>query len=89
MCLRTYPALHAASSYPGAQFYMECAQISITGGSGSKSPATVAFPGAYHGTDPGTTFVQAPIHGVAKLIRSRDRRQDQHLPDPQQLHRPR
>ncbi|KAI0655315.1 glycoside hydrolase family 61 protein [Cubamyces menziesii] len=46
-------ALHAASSYPGAQFYMECAQINITGGSGSKSPATVPFPGAYHGTDPG------------------------------------
>ncbi|KAI0682468.1 glycoside hydrolase family 61 protein [Cerioporus squamosus] len=46
-------ALHAASSYPGAQFYMECAQINITGGSGAKSPATVSFPGAYKGTDPG------------------------------------
>ncbi|RDX48510.1 hypothetical protein OH76DRAFT_658319 [Lentinus brumalis] len=46
-------ALHAASSYPGAQFYMECAQINVTGGSGSKSPATVSFPGAYKGTDPG------------------------------------
>ncbi|KAI0056093.1 glycoside hydrolase family 61 protein I [Artomyces pyxidatus] len=45
-------ALHAASSYPGAQFYMECAQLSITGG-GSTSPATVSFPGAYSGTDPG------------------------------------
>ncbi|KDQ53033.1 glycoside hydrolase family 61 protein [Jaapia argillacea MUCL 33604] len=45
-------ALHAASSYPGAQFYMECAQINITGG-GSTSPATVSFPGAYQGTDPG------------------------------------
>jgi cellulase len=28
---------------------MECAQIQITGG-GSTSPATVSFPGAYHGT---------------------------------------
>ncbi|TBU22682.1 glycoside hydrolase family 61 protein [Dichomitus squalens] len=46
-------ALHAASSYPGAQFYMECAQLNIVGGSGAKSPATVSFPGAYHGTDPG------------------------------------
>ncbi|KAI0260244.1 glycoside hydrolase family 61 protein I [Gloeopeniophorella convolvens] len=45
-------ALHAASSYPGAQLYMECAQLSITGG-GSASPATVSFPGAYTGTDPG------------------------------------
>nr|AFO72238.1 glycoside hydrolase family 61 protein I [Heterobasidion parviporum] len=45
-------ALHGASSYPGAQFYMECAQLQITGG-GSTSPATVSFPGAYSGTDPG------------------------------------
>ncbi|KAJ6448690.1 glycoside hydrolase family 61 protein I [Mycena sanguinolenta] len=44
----------AATSYPGAQFYMECAQIQITGG-GSTSPATVSFPGAYKGTDPGIT----------------------------------
>jgi len=47
-------ALHAATAYPGAQFYVECAQIQITGG-GSTSPATVSFPGAYKGTDPGIT----------------------------------
>jgi hypothetical protein len=41
-------ALHGASTYPGAQFYLECAQINVTGG-GSKSPATVSFPGAYKG----------------------------------------
>ncbi|TFK81455.1 carbohydrate-binding module family 1 protein [Polyporus arcularius HHB13444] len=45
-------ALHGASSYPGAQLYMECAQLQITGG-GSTQPATVSFPGAYSGTDPG------------------------------------
>ncbi|KAI0765557.1 glycoside hydrolase family 61 protein [Irpex lacteus] len=49
-------ALHAAGSYPGAQFYMECAQLQITGGTGTKTPATVSFPGAYHGTDPGITL---------------------------------
>ncbi|EEB92275.1 hypothetical protein MPER_09241 [Moniliophthora perniciosa FA553] len=48
-------ALHAAGSYPGAQFYMECAQLEITGG-GSASPATVSFPGAYAGSDPGITI---------------------------------
>ncbi|KAF8899803.1 glycosyl hydrolase family 61-domain-containing protein [Gymnopilus junonius] len=48
-------ALHAASTYPGAQLYMECAQLQITGG-GSASPATVSFPGAYKGTDPGITI---------------------------------
>ncbi|KAI0769044.1 glycosyl hydrolase family 61-domain-containing protein [Trametes elegans] len=45
-------ALHGAENYPGAQFYMECAQLQITGG-GSTRPATVSFPGAYKGTDPG------------------------------------
>ena len=49
-------ALHGASSYPGAQFYMECAQINVTGGSGSKTPSTVSFPGAYKGSDPGMRF---------------------------------
>ncbi|KAF8967130.1 glycoside hydrolase family 61 protein I [Flammula alnicola] len=48
-------ALHAASTYPGAQLYMECAQIQITGG-GSTSPATVSFPGAYKSSDPGITY---------------------------------
>ncbi|ESK95764.1 endoglucanase ii [Moniliophthora roreri MCA 2997] len=49
-------ALHGASSYPGAQFYMECAQLEITGG-GNTSPANiVSFPGAYKGSDPGITI---------------------------------
>ncbi|KIJ64532.1 carbohydrate-binding module family 1 protein [Hydnomerulius pinastri MD-312] len=48
-------ALHGAESYPGAQFYMECAQLQITGG-GSTQPATVSFPGAYKGSDPGITI---------------------------------
>ncbi|KAK3904856.1 glycosyl hydrolase family 61-domain-containing protein [Staphylotrichum tortipilum] len=46
-------ALHGAGNYPGAQFYMECAQLNIVGGSGTKTPSTVSFPGAYSGTDPG------------------------------------
>ncbi|KAH9936772.1 glycoside hydrolase family 61 protein [Epithele typhae] len=49
-------ALHAASSYPGAQLYMECAQLNIKGGSGAKTPSTVSFPGAYAGSDPGITI---------------------------------
>ncbi|KAI1790632.1 glycoside hydrolase family 61 protein [Ganoderma leucocontextum] len=48
-------ALHGASSYPGAQLYMECAQLNIVGGSGAKTPSTVSFPGAYKGSDPGIT----------------------------------
>ncbi|KAH9900087.1 glycoside hydrolase family 61 protein [Xylariomycetidae sp. FL2044] len=46
-------ALHGARSAGGAQFYMECAQIEVTGGSGAKTPATVSIPGAYKANDPG------------------------------------
>ncbi|KAL0571425.1 hypothetical protein V5O48_010541 [Marasmius crinis-equi] len=47
-------ALHVAQSYPGAQFYIGCAQVSITGG-GSANPPKIALPGAYKPTDPGIT----------------------------------
>lgn len=41
-------ALHGAGNYPGAQFYQECAQINVVGGTGTKTPSnTVSFPGAY------------------------------------------
>jgi len=46
-------ALHSASAAGGAQFYISCGQITVTGGgSGTPSPL-VAFPGAYKATDPG------------------------------------
>ncbi|KUI55886.1 Cellulose-growth-specific protein [Cytospora mali] len=49
-------ALHAAYSYPGAQFYPGCHQLNITS-SGTTTPSDlVAFPGAYQGTDPGITY---------------------------------
>ncbi|KAK6539211.1 hypothetical protein TWF694_009452 [Orbilia ellipsospora] len=47
-------ALHAAGAPPpnGAQFYVSCFQLTVSGGSGSVPP-TVSFPGAYSDTDPG------------------------------------
>ncbi|KAF2501812.1 hypothetical protein BU16DRAFT_546902 [Lophium mytilinum] len=45
-------ALHVASSSGGAQLYMSCYQLTVSGG-GSASPATVNFPGAYSASDPG------------------------------------
>ncbi|KAL3480476.1 glycoside hydrolase [Aspergillus californicus] len=46
-------ALHGAGTFGGAQFYIGCAQIAVTG-SGSGSPAPVVqFPGAYTGNEPG------------------------------------
>ena len=46
-------ALHSAGSPSGAQFYQECAQITVTGGTGMKTPSTVSLPGAYSANDPG------------------------------------
>ncbi|KAH7132387.1 glycosyl hydrolase family 61-domain-containing protein [Dendryphion nanum] len=45
-------ALHSAQSPGGAQFYITCYQLTVTGG-GSSSPAGVSFPGAYKSSDPG------------------------------------
>ncbi|KAF2876380.1 glycosyl hydrolase family 61-domain-containing protein [Massariosphaeria phaeospora] len=45
-------ALHAAGSAGGAQFYITCYQVTVTGG-GSSNPAGVTFPGAYKASDPG------------------------------------
>jgi len=46
-------ALHSASSEGGAQFYIGCAQVAVSGGTGSAVPSGVALPGAYKATDPG------------------------------------
>ena len=54
-------ALHTAGSAGGAQFYVSCYQVSIEGGSGSASPATVKFPGAYNANDPG---IKINIHAA-------------------------
>ncbi|KAL1701853.1 glycoside hydrolase family 61 protein [Schizophyllum commune] len=46
-------ALHSASSFGGAQFYLSCAQVKVTGGgNGSPSPL-VSIPGVYTGNEPG------------------------------------
>ncbi|KAH8652046.1 glycoside hydrolase family 61 protein [Xylariales sp. PMI_506] len=51
-------ALHAAYSYPGAQFYPGCHQLNLTSSGSTSVPSSslVAFPGAYAGTDPGITY---------------------------------
>ncbi|KEZ40636.1 hypothetical protein SAPIO_CDS8558 [Scedosporium apiospermum] len=46
-------ALHGARSPGGAQFYMECAQIEVTGGTGTAKPDLVSIPGVYPANDPG------------------------------------
>ncbi|RPA78888.1 hypothetical protein BJ508DRAFT_416250 [Ascobolus immersus RN42] len=47
-------ALHNAPRQGGAQFYMECAQINVTGGGSNNGQSnTVSFPGGYSATHPG------------------------------------
>lgn len=42
-------ALHVASTYGGAQFYISCGQVNVqNGGSGTPGPL-VAIPGVYTG----------------------------------------
>ncbi|KAG8914162.1 hypothetical protein FRC01_004194 [Tulasnella sp. 417] len=46
-------ALHGASTFGGAQFYISCAQIKLIS-SGSTSPTNlVSIPGVYNGNEPG------------------------------------
>ena len=54
-------ALHTAGQANGAQFYVSCYQISVSGGGGTASPATVKFPGAYSANDPG---IKINIHAA-------------------------
>ncbi|KAI3605219.1 glycoside hydrolase family 61 protein [Moniliophthora roreri] len=46
-------ALHSASSYGGAQFYISCAQVEVTGGGNGTPGPLVAIPGVYTGNEPG------------------------------------
>ncbi|KAL2166522.1 hypothetical protein VTG60DRAFT_2535 [Thermothelomyces hinnuleus] len=46
-------ALHVAQSQGGAQFYISCAQLQVTGGGSTEPSQKVSFPGAYKSTDPG------------------------------------
>ncbi|KAK0244233.1 glycosyl hydrolase family 61-domain-containing protein [Armillaria nabsnona] len=49
-----YINLSSATFYPGAQFFMSCAQLSISSSTTAlETPATVSFPGAYTIADPG------------------------------------
>ncbi|KAK2768501.1 hypothetical protein FQN54_000356 [Arachnomyces sp. PD_36] len=46
-------ALHSASAPGGAQFYISCGQVNVSGGGNGSPGPTVEFPGAYTETDPG------------------------------------
>jgi hypothetical protein len=54
-------ALHTAGQAGGAQFYVSCYQITLSGGKGTLNPATVRIPGAYSSGDPG---IRVNIHAA-------------------------
>ncbi|TCD65931.1 hypothetical protein EIP91_001999 [Steccherinum ochraceum] len=45
-------ALHAASTFGGAQFYISCGQVEVTGGGSGTPGPLVAIPGVYTGNEP-------------------------------------
>lgn len=49
-------ATHEAGRVGGAQFYISCAQITVSGGSGGTPSPVGKFPGIYTATDPGIQF---------------------------------
>lgn len=51
-------ALHVAQSYGGAQFYIGCAQVEVTGGGSGTPGPLVAIPGVYTGY----VRVFSPLH---------------------------
>ncbi|KAF2279838.1 uncharacterized protein EI97DRAFT_482650 [Westerdykella ornata] len=54
-------ALHQASNPGGAQIYLSCAQINVTGGGNGTPGPLVAFPGAYKSNDPGLIWSYYPV----------------------------
>lgn len=54
-------ALHASGSPGGAQHYMTCYELSVTGGGAGAAPTGVQFPGAYKASDAG---ILVNIHGA-------------------------
>jgi hypothetical protein len=54
-------ALHQAQNVGGAQMYLSCAQVEVTGGGSGKPSPLVAFPGAYQPNDPGLLWSYYPI----------------------------
>lgn len=54
-------ALHQASSPGGAQIYLACGQIEVTGGGNGSPGPMVAFPGAYKTGEAGLIWSYYPV----------------------------
>ncbi|KAK3393396.1 glycoside hydrolase family 61 protein-like protein [Podospora didyma] len=54
-------ALHQAQAVGGAQIYLSCAQIEVTGGGNGNPSPLVSFPGAYKSNDQGLLWSYYPV----------------------------
>jgi hypothetical protein len=55
-------ALHQASQLNGAQFYISCAQVTMSANEAGTIGPLVVFPGAYKATDPGIHYdINPPV----------------------------
>ncbi|KAG7448519.1 glycoside hydrolase family 61 protein [Guyanagaster necrorhizus] len=55
-------ALHAAANFGGAQFYISCGQIEVTGGGSGTPGPLVSIPGVYTGNEPGIKInIYSPV----------------------------
>ncbi len=54
-------ALHQAQAAGGAQFYLACAQVKVTGGGSGTPGPMVSFPGAYRSGEAGLLFANYPV----------------------------
>ncbi|KAF8290314.1 hypothetical protein DL93DRAFT_2169891 [Clavulina sp. PMI_390] len=59
-------ALHIASTYGGAQYFMACAQVQVIGGGTGTPGPLVSIPGLYTGYEPGIliNIYEVPASGV-------------------------
>lgn len=48
--------VHNAANHGGAQFFVACGQVEVTGGGSGNPRPLVEFPGAYSADDPGIYF---------------------------------
>ncbi|KAJ6451708.1 glycoside hydrolase family 61 protein [Mycena vitilis] len=55
-------ALHSASTFQGAQWYLSCGQVSVTGGGSGTPGPLVSIPGVYTGNEPGILInIYSPV----------------------------
>lgn len=54
-------ALHQAQSPGGAQIYISCGQVEVSGGGNGTPGPLVAFPGAYRANDQGLLWSYYPV----------------------------